>query len=301
MSPDVRAAIEAAVVAALGPGHAVERAAPASGGCIHDSFVVQSGPVRLFVKTNGAALAAAFAAEADGLAALIAAGMRAPRPLGHGVAASHAYLAMEYLDLAGGGDWATMGRVLAAMHRATGRQTGGQTGQRFGWRRDNFIGATPQSNCAHDDWPGFWRDARLLPQLALAARNGLGSQLIDAGERLAAMLPRLLAGHSPQASLLHGDLWSGNAAFLPGGSPVLFDPAIYFGDREADLAMTELFGGFPPSFYAAYAEAWPLNAGYALRRDLYNLYHVLNHANLFGGGYAAQAQALIGRLLCETR
>ena len=115
------------------------------------------------------------------------------------------------------------------------------------------------------------------------------------------MLPRLLAGHAPKASLLHGDLWSGNAAFLADGSPVLFDPAVYFGDREADLAMTELFGGFPRSFYAAYAEAWPLDAGYTLRRDLYNLYHVLNHANLFGGGYAAQAQALIGRLLAEAR
>ena len=128
------------------------------------------------------------------------------------------------------------------------------TGQRFGWRRDNFIGSTPQSNRGHDDWTGFWRDARLLPQLVLAGRNGLGSRLIDAGEQLAAMLPRLLAGHAPQASLLHGDLWSGNAAFLADGSPVLFDPAVYFGDREADLAMTELFGGFPRSFYAAYAK-----------------------------------------------
>ena len=293
MSPDVRAVVEAAVAAALGPGHAIARAVPASGGCIHDSFVVQSGPVRLFVKTNGAGLAAAFAAEADGLAALTAAGTRAPRPLAHGVAVSHAYLIMEYLELTGRGDWATMGRALAAMHRTTGRQ--------FGWRRDNFIGSTPQSNRGHDEWVGFWRDARLLPQLALAARNGLGSLLIDAGERLASMMPTLLAGHAPQASLLHGDLWSGNTAFLPEGSPVLFDPAVYFGDREADLAMTELFGGFPRSFYAAYTEAWPLDAGYVLRRDLYNLYHVLNHANLFGGGYAAQAQALIGRLLSQAR
>jgi fructosamine-3-kinase len=186
-----------------------------------------------------------------------------------------------------------MGRALAAMHRTTD--------QRFGWRRDNFIGATPQSNRGNDDWTGFWRDARLVPQLALAGRNGLGSRLIDAGERLANMLPRLLAGHAPQASLLHGDLWSGNAAFLADGSPVLFDPAVYFGDREADLAMTELFGGFPRSFYASYSEAWPLDPGYELRRDLYNLYHVLNHANLFGGGYAAQAAALIGRLLAEAR
>lgn len=297
MSPDVRVAVEAAVAAALGPGHAIERAVPASGGCIHDSFVVESGSVRLFVKTNGAALAAAFAAEADGLAALIAAGVRAPRPLGHGVAASHAYLVMEYLELGGPGDWSAMGRALAAMHRAMD----GQTGQRFGWRRDNFIGSTPQRNREHENWAAFWVEERLGPQLALASRNGIGARFTPAGERLVEVLPKLLAGHAPQASLLHGDLWNGNAAFLADGSPVLFDPAVYFGDREADLAMTELFGGFPRSFYAAYSEAWPLEHGYELRRDLYNLYHVLNHANLFGGGYASQAEALIGRLLAAAR
>ena len=297
LAASLRAAIEATIAAASGVTFRISAVAPASGGCIHDSFRIDGDGERYFVKTNTAGLADAFAAEADGLAALIAAGMRAPRPIGNGVASGRAYLVMDYLDLRSRGDWATMGRVLAAMHRGTG----GQTGQRFGWRRDNFIGATPQSNRGHDDWTGFWRDARLLPQLALAARNGLGSRLIDAGERLAAMLPGLLAGHAPQASLLHGDLWSGNAAFLADGSPVLFDPAVYFGDREADLAMTELFGGFPQSFYAAYSEAWPLDPGYELRRDLYNLYHVLNHANLFGGGYAAQAQALIGRLLAEAR
>ena len=293
MSPDVRAAVQAAVAAALGPGHAVGRATPAGGGCIHDSFVIQAGSARLFVKINGAAFNGAFAAEADGLTALIAAGMRAPRPLGHGVAESRAYLAMEYLDLSGRGDWAAMGRALAAMHATTGRQ--------FGWRRDNFIGATHQPNPGQDDWTGFWRDARLLPQLVLGRRNGLPARLIDSGERLAEMLPKLLGVRAPRPSLLHGDLWSGNAAFLADGSPALFDPAVYFGDREADLAMTELFGGFPPGFYAAYADAWPLDAGYVARRDLYNLYHVLNHANLFGGGYAAQAHALIGRLLAEVR
>ena len=289
----LRAAIEASIAAASGATFRISAVAPVSGGCIHDSFRIDGDGERYFVKTNTARLADAFAAEADGLAALIAAGMRAPRPFGNGVASGRAYLVIEHLDLAHHGDWAAMGRALAAMHRATGGQ--------FGWRRDNFIGATPQSNRGHNDWTGFWRDARLLPQLALARRNGLGSRLIDAGERLAETLPKLLGGRSPQASLLHGDLWSGNAAFLADGLPVLFDPAVYFGDREADLAMTELFGGFPRSFYAAYAEAWPLDAGYALRRDLYNLYHVLNHANLFGGGYAAQAEALIGRLLAEAR
>ncbi len=283
--------LEAALAAALGPGHAIEAVSRAGGGCIHESFVVRSAGARLFVKTNRAALADAFAAEADGLAALIEAGVRAPRPLATGTAGEGAYLAMEYLELDGGGDWAQSGRMLASLHR--------RTGERFGWRRDNFIGATPQRNPGHDDWTAFWRDARLLPQLELAERNGIGARLIDRGTRLAQALPALLGGHAPRASLLHGDLWSGNAAFLSGGSPVLFDPAVYYGDREADLAMTELFGGFPRAFYAAYRDAWPLDAGYALRRELYNLYHVLNHANLFGGGYAAQAQSMIERLLSE--
>jgi len=115
------------------------------------------------------------------------------------------------------------------------------------------------------------------------------------------VLPGLLSGHAPGASLLHGDLWNGNAGFLADGTPVLFDPAVYWGDREADLAMTELFGGFPQVFYSAYAGAAPLDQGYSVRKTLYNLYHVLNHANLFGGGYAAQAEQMIERLLAEVR
>jgi len=283
--------LEAALAAALGPGHAIDSLSRARGGCIHESYVVRSGGERLFVKTNRAALADAFAAEADGLEALVEAGARAPRPRAAGIAGDRAYLAMEYLELDGEGEWPQLGRMLASLHRATGA--------RFGWRRDNFIGSTPQRNPAHDDWAAFWREARLLPQLELAARNGLGARLVDAGTRLAEALPGLLAGHAPQPSLLHGDLWSGNAAFIAGGSPVLFDPAVYYGDREADLAMTELFGGFPGAFYAAYRDAWPLAPGYALRREFYNLYHVLNHANLFGGGYAPQAQSMTERLLSE--
>ena len=113
-------------------------------------------------------------------------------------------------------------------------------------------------------------------------------------------LPRLLRGHAPAPSLLHGDLWAGNAAFLAGGTPVIFDPAVYYGDRETDLAMTELFGGFPEDFYAAYRAHAPLDSDYRARKTLYNLYHVLNHANLFGGGYAAQAENMMGVLLAEA-
>jgi fructosamine-3-kinase len=233
-----------------------------------------------FRKANEARFADAFAAEAQGLAALRAAGVRAPEPLAFGVQAGEAYLLVEYLELRKDGDWQALGRMLAAQHR--------RHGTRFGWARDNFIGATPQQNGWLADWPTFFTERRLAPQLRLALENGFR---LEPGN-----VVELLAQHRPQPSLLHGDLWSGNAGFLADGSPVLFDPAVYYGDREADLAMTELFGGFPQAFYAAYEAAYPLEPGYALRKHLYNLYHLLNHLNLFGGGYLGQVQATLGLL-----
>jgi protein-ribulosamine 3-kinase len=231
-----------------------------------------------FLKSNSSNYEDAFAAEADGLAALRAAGMRAPEPLSHGVAARNAYLVLEYLDLNGRKDFAALGRMLASTHR--------KAGPRFGWQRDNYIGATPQPNAWCDDWSRFWMERRLRPQLELARRNGFRIELPETS---------LLEDHQPTPSLLHGDLWSGNAGFTADG-PVVFDPAVYYGDREADLAMTELFGGFPREFYRAYNELWPLDEGYPRRKHLYNLYHLLNHLNLFGGGYLAQVQSTL-RLL----
>jgi protein-ribulosamine 3-kinase len=199
---------------------------------------------------------------------------------------------MQFLPLERAGDFAALGRVLAALHATHG--------EHHGWRRDNYIGATPQRNRQSESWSSFWREERLLPQLELAGKNGLGMRLVEKGGELIAALPQLLAGHEPAPSLLHGDLWSGNAGFLAGGAPVLFDPAVYYGDREADLAMTELFGGFPRAFYSAYRDIAPPEAGYAVRKTLYNLYHVLNHANLFGGGYPARAETMIEWLLAES-
>jgi len=291
MDPSERAAIEAACRGALGRAVTPQSVQPASGGCIHACYRVRAGTVGLFVKLNSARYADAFAAEADGLAALREAGTRAPEPLAHGATGNHAFLALELLELGGAIDGAALGRMLAAQHRACG--------ERFGWRRDNHIGATPQPNAWNEDWIAFWRDRRLGPQLALAEANGHGPALRADAERLTDSLGAFFRGYAPAASLLHGDLWSGNAGTLGDGSPVVFDPAVYQGDREADLAMTELFGGFPRAFYAAYRDAWPLDAGYAVRRDLYNLYHVLNHLNLFGGGYLDQARALVRRLLAE--
>ena len=221
--------------------------------------------------------------------------MRVPAPLGHGVAVGHAYLVLEYLPLGGSnaGAMERLGRQLAALHARP------QAG--FGWGRDNFIGATPQPNPPGADWIAFWRAHRLGFQLALAARHGYGGVWLRRGEALCARLEGLFTGYQPFPSLLHGDLWGGNAGCTRDGAPVVFDPAVYYGDREADLAMTELFGGFSDRFYAAYREAFPLAAGYPQRRTLYNLYHVLNHLNLFGGGHRAQAERMIEQLLAELR
>lgn len=231
-------------------------------------------------------------AEADGLAWLAKAGaIRVPRFHGLGANDSEAWIELERLDLhpADAASDARMGQSLARLHAMIARS--------FGLERDNAIGATPQPNAPSDDWIAFWRERRLVFQLVLAEQNGHGGRLQDRGRRLLEVLPAFFVDYRPQPSLLHGDLWRGNRAMLGDGTPVIYDPAVYYGDREAEIAMTRLFGGFGPRFYAAYDEAWPPDAGRAVRQDLYNLYHVLNHLNLFGGGYRAQAESMIERLL----
>ncbi len=287
--------IAAAIASATGKPFSIERREAIGGGCINSAARVAGGGRTYFVKTNGAAKADMFAAEAAGLAEIGATQtIRVPQPLCHGANQDASWLVVEFMALGPErpGGMRTLGRQLAALHRTTQ--------DRFGWHRDNTIGATPQTNTPSADWIAFWREHRLGYQLALAARNGYAGALQREGARLMERLPGLFVTYTPQPSLLHGDLWSGNAAFDQAGAPVVFDPAVYYGDREADLAMTELFGGFSAEFYAAYRETWPLDAGYAVRRDLYNLYHVLNHLNLFGGGYLSQSERLVGRLLAAA-
>lgn len=266
------------------------------GGCINASYVLGDDRQRVFVKLNDSSRLNMFEAEAEGLLEIAASrSVAAPTPICRGIAGADAYLALEYLELGGGNAAGAerLGRELAAMHRTTQ--------PRFGWRRDNTIGSTPQINDPCEDWPTFWQRHRLGYQLTLAARNGAGRELDRRGEQLLACVGDFFSGCQPQPSLLHGDLWSGNYAVTRAGRPVIFDPAVYFGDREADVAMTELFGGFPAAFYAAYQEAYPLDPGYAVRKTLYNLYHILNHFNLFGGGYLRQAHDMMDRLLSERR
>ena len=222
--------------------------------------------------------------------------MRVPRPLCFDGDEESAWLVLEYIDLRRAASMMQAPRAwassLAALHRCTSAQ--------FGWTRDNTIGSTPQINTQASDWIAFWRDQRLGFQLQLAAEGGHTGKLQSAGRAVArTFVPR--CSRNTARCLRCCTAISGAATLQrsAAGEPVIFDPAVYCGDREADIAMTELFGGFPATFYAAYRASWPLDHGYEVRRDLYNLYHVLNHLNLFGGGYLRQAQGMIAGLLAH--
>lgn len=267
-----------------------------SGGLIHRAWHVGDELRHYFVKTGPVAAAPMFAAEARGLRELSAAAVVAtPTFITLGQAAGEAFLVLEHLELkaldqnAG----AKLGAALAKLHRVRG--------DAFGWAADNFIGATPQDNAPHPSWPHFFGDRRLRPQLELALKNGMDRSLLAKGHAVIDRIGGLFIDYRPAPSLLHGDLWSGNVAQTRDGVPVIFDPACYYGDREADVAMTELFGGFPISFHAAYRAAWPLDSGYESRKPLYNLYHILNHFNLFGSAYLGQAQRMIDALLAGLK
>ncbi len=269
------------------------------GGCINEAYKITGKTATgendqaWFVKLNQTSGLKMFEAEHKGLQELSNTNtIRVPKPLCSGVAENKAYLVMEYIELTSrGADPAQLGQQLAAMHQVTTKQ--------FGYVCDNTIGSTPQVNTPEKDWVGFWQRHRLGYQLQLAARKGGGGGLQRKGEQLMDQFSALFTDYRPKASLLHGDLWGGNCSSDCEGSPVIYDPAVYYGDHEADLAMTELFGGFGHTFYSAYADVFPIDAGYPVRKTLYNLYHILNHFNLFGGGYAAQAESMIDHLLVE--
>jgi fructosamine-3-kinase len=260
------------------------------GGSINQAYRLTDGDRDYFIKLNQANQYPMFEAEALGLEEISATQtIRVPKPLCWGTTESLAYLVLEYLPLGGNRteSWHQMGQDLAAMHRV-------MSDRGFGWKRDNTIGAIPQKNPWTPDWAGFFSQHRLAYQFQLAHRRG---GHFPQREALLSAVTKLLAGHQPDPSLVHGDLWSGNAAVMLDGTPVILDPAVYYGDREVDLAMTELFGRFPQAFYEGYNAAYPLSPGYEIRKHLYNLYHLLNHFNLFGGGYASQVNNVCDRLL----
>ena len=184
----------------------------------------------------------------------------------------------------------SFGKALASLHKIKSNQ--------FGLDHDNFIGLTPQSNTPSPDWVDFFKNQRLLFQFKLAKKN----KLIDHDFEtkffyLIDKIDKIIGPKETTPSLVHGDLWSGNFIATLDDSPSIFDPAVYFGDREVDIAMTKLFGGFNSSFYQSYNESYPLSSGYEKRFDLYNLYHLLNHMNLFGLGYKTQAKEIIESLI----
>lgn len=264
---------------------------PVTGGDISAAWRVNSVDNPVFLKTGPISSYAAFAAEAEGLRALASASaVRVPKVLGCIRSANESLLALEWIEfeLASPRAEELLGKQLATQHRVLA--------DRFGFQCDNTIGATPQVNLWSDDWVAFYAERRIRYQLELAARNGFTGALHVDGHRLAENVGVFFEDYWPEASLLHGDLWGGNWAACE-GEPVIFDPAVYYGDREADIAMTKLFGGFGAGFYAAYEETWPLAKGHEERTALYQLYHVLNHLNLFGATYLGRAESLIRELL----
>jgi protein-ribulosamine 3-kinase len=281
-------AVRAAVAREVG---AVRSIAPVGGGCISETYRLETNGGRVFLKHHPHPPAGMFAAEADGLRALRAAAGDALR-IPAVVALDEAWIAQEWLEPGprGRGFGERLGRGLAALHRA--KAAGG-----WGWEMPNHIGSLPQENAPSASWAEFWRDRRLLTQLRMAAEAGRDTGPRAEWDRLFDRLPDLLAeAEEDGPSLLHGDLWGGNV-LSASGDPALIDPAVYRGHREADLAMTELFGGFDAFFHASYEEIWPLRPGYReARRGIYQLYYLLVHVTLFGGGYTGQALSTLRRV-----
>jgi len=214
--------------------------------------------------------------------------IRVPEPICIGTADYNSFVVFEHLPMGGHGDPARAGRELAAMHRNLS-----PNGQ-FGFDISNTCGATPQPNPWTPTWAEFWDRHRLGHMLSLAKRDGA---VFPDEERLRKKVYDILSAHNPVPSLVHGDLWSGNQAYTKNGDPVIFDPATYYGDREVDIAMTYLFGSQASSYYQAYEQEWPLQPGFEQRKVIYNLYHILNHFVLFGGGYLSQANSMIHKIL----
>lgn len=284
---DIRSALEASLDLTVKDAHTV------AGGDINQAArVTLYDGEALFLKWNRAAPADFFESEAHGLRTLAAAGaIRVPAVLA--VGSSPAFLALEWIEAAHGAFdrdrfAERFGQAMAALHRHTAPE--------HGLERDNYIGSIPQINTPSPSWVAFYRDRRIGMQMQFARERGrLPREREELLTQLQARLETLLDDDAMPPALTHGDLWGGNYMLAPGGEPALIDPAVYYGHRETDLAMTELFGGFPPRFYAAYHEAYPLDPGYEERRELYQLYHILNHMNLFGGGYGSRADSIARR------
>ena len=257
-------------------------------------YKVQDADRHYFLKTASLKDLPILIAEKKSLNVLNVAGaIKVPEVFFIGETSTCSFLISEYLELKKENSFSgeILGKQLALLHQ--------NSNEFFGFSEDNWIGLSPQKNHWHENWISFFKKYRLQPQLRWAFERGYRSRLEEKAERLMEALPLFFDEYKPQPSLLHGDLWSGNWGTINNSTPVVFDPAIYYGDREADLAMTKLFGGFPQVFYDAYNYQWALDYGFKVRQNLYNLYHLLNHLTLFGEAYLSQTIDVFEQLLSE--
>ena len=277
-----------------------------SGGDISRAYVITGQNDQFFIKLNDHSTQAMFKSEQMALnvilgeqsntASLAAKSPEAPKPIAPspitiGTYEAYSFIILEYLPLQDDGDDFKLGQCVAQLHQ--------RQGDTFGWPEDNFIGTTSQTNTLSEKWSTFWIESRMKPQLKLAIDNGYGRTIKPLIPLFLTACETLLKNHTPPPSLLHGDLWRGNAGFA-NAEPFIFDPASYFGDRETDIALTELFGGFSRRFYQGYSSILPLDDDYAKRKPLYNLYHLLNHLNLFGTGYLRQVTSTMTSVISDT-
>lgn len=268
----------------------IQTFSPVGGGCISHSYQLQTESGKKFFLKNGLSNGI-FLCEANGLKELSKAGsIKVPEV----ISADSSYILMEFVSQKHPDTsfFERFGRSLAQMHRINSEY--------FGFYEDNYIGANKQLNTPEEDekmdWATFYFNNRLLYQFKLAEKNKyISSDLQRNFLQLENRIEKILEGSENTPSLLHGDLWSGNFLCDENGNPTLIDPAVYYGNRETDLAMTKLFGGFPPAFYKAYEQEYPLSEGWEYRENIYRLYHILNHLNLFGRGYLSEAEYLISQ------
>jgi len=281
-------AIEEVIASHLGRSFRVEASKSVSGGCIHEAYRVSDSLDAFFVKRHAGGKVDMFASEYRALEAMHATRtLRVPSPIAFGEDEEGVWLVMEFVDMQScpPGSQHTLGRQLAELH--TVEQPF------FGWHVDNTIGSTPQPNPRSSDWIDFWCEQRLGWLLSLVQRQG---HAFHHGDRVMDGLASLFEGYSPRPSLLHGDLWYGNMAALGDGTPIVFDPASYYGDAEAEFGIMDMFGGFTQDFYRGYASVRPFDDGFQDRLHLYRLYHELNHLYLFGASYASSCESSLRKL-----
>lgn len=273
----------------FGSAFVIHEALPISGGDINLAFKLDTNQGQYFVKLNTPDKVDMFRAERDGLIELAKCdALVVPEPLVFGQNANAAFLCMSWLDMRDDIDNAALGEAVAMLHEPIG--------QEFGWGENNFIGSSVQHNDWSEDWPGFFWEKRLEPQLYQMIEAG-SSFPEEALEPLRGAVNRILEGRVYQASIVHGDLWNGNVGMTEDGRPCLFDPAVYWGHSETDISMAKLFGGFKQEFYDAYHSIRPAETGGEGQILVYQLYHLLNHYNLFGGSYLDQCVKHIGKVM----